>query len=33
LFHLFKDNDVVLKLASPDIGSAGVEGDLLPQVG
>jgi len=32
-FHLFKDNDVVLKLASPDIGSAGVEGDLPPQVG
>jgi len=32
-FHLFKDNDVVLKLASPDIGSAGMEGDLPPHVG
>jgi len=32
-FHLFKENDVVLKLASPDIGSAGVEGDLPPQAG
>ena len=32
-FHLIKDNDVVLKLASPDIGIAGVEGDLPPQVG
>lgn len=26
-FHLFKGNDVVLKLVSPDIGSAGVERD------
>jgi len=31
--HLFKVNDVVLKLASPDIGSAGVESDLPRQVG
>jgi len=32
-FYLFKENDVVLKLTSPDIGSAGVEGDLPPQAG
>jgi len=32
-FHLFNEKDVVLKLASPDIGSAGVEGDLPPPAG
>jgi len=32
-FHLFEANDVVLNLVSPDVGTAGVEGDIPPQKG
>ncbi|OSX73489.1 hypothetical protein BU14_0342s0009 [Porphyra umbilicalis] len=33
LFYLFKGNDVVLELVSPEVGPAGVEGDIPPLAG
>jgi len=33
LFYLFKGNDVVLELVSPEVGPAGVEGDIARLAG
>jgi len=33
LFYLFKGNDVVLKLVSPEVGPAGVKGEIPPLAG